>query len=79
VVLNVPHWLLMPEILTQTDMVAVISSKLAASFSKEMLVTKPLPFESPSFSWMLYWHRRYDNSVPHKWMRDLIQSCCVDL
>jgi DNA-binding transcriptional LysR family regulator len=79
VVLNVPHWLLIPEILSQTDMVSVISKKLAARFSKESLVIKPLPFDSPPFSWTMYWHRRHDNSVPHKWVRNVIQTSCTGL
>jgi DNA-binding transcriptional LysR family regulator len=79
VVSNVPHWLLIPQILQQTDMVSVISSKLAAHFSSDALAVKPLPFHSAPFAWTVYWHRRHDNSVPHKWIRNLIQACCAGL
>jgi DNA-binding transcriptional LysR family regulator len=79
VVANVPHWLLIPAILQETNMVSVISKKLAARFSQELLSVQPLPFHSAPFSWTIYWHRRNDNSLPHKWIREVIKACCVDL
>jgi DNA-binding transcriptional LysR family regulator len=27
----------------------------------------------------LYWHRRNDNSIPQKWIRELIRKCCAGL
>lgn len=79
VVANVPHWLLIPEILRETDLIAVISSKLAARFTAGALTVKPLPFFSAPFSWTIYWHRRNDNSIPQKWLRELIRTCCAGL
>jgi DNA-binding transcriptional LysR family regulator len=76
---NVPHWLLIPPILRQTDLVAVISGKLAAHFAPAEVTVKPLPFSSEPFAWTLYWHRRHDNNQPHKWMRELIMASCRDL
>ena len=76
---NVPHWLLIPPILRQTDLIAVISGKLAAHFTPSEVALKPLPFASTPFAWTLYWHRRHDNNPPHKWMRELIAASCSDL
>jgi len=76
VVAKVPHWLLVPPILQQNNMIAVISGKLAEKFADTGLVARPLPFESEPFSWDLYWHRRNDNSAAHQWMRKLIKICC---
>ena len=79
VVAKVPHWLLIPPILEESDLVAVISGKLATKFGSSRLAVVSLPFESEPFTWDIYWHRRNDNSVAHKWMRDLIKICCQDI
>ena len=53
--------------------------RLAARFSASGLVAKPLPFDSSPFEWTLYWHRRYDKSAPHVWLRKLMQETCSQL
>lgn len=79
VLAKVPHWLLVPPILQQSNMIAVISNKLAKRFVDSGLVIKPLPFESAPFSWEIYWHRRNGNSAAHMWIRDLVKVCCQDM
>jgi DNA-binding transcriptional LysR family regulator len=74
VVLNVPHWLLIPEILKKTDLIAVISERLASNFTNEDLVLRPLPFMANYFNWTMYWHKRYEHSQSHQWLRGLIVS-----
>ena len=74
VVLNVPHWLLIPEILKKTDLIAVISERLASNFTNEDLVLRPLPFMANYFHWTMYWHKRYEHSQSHQWLRGLIVS-----
>lgn len=79
VVTKVPHWLLVPPILQESNLVAVISGKLATRFVSSDLAVRPLPFESEPFSWDIYWHRRNNNSPAHKWIRDLIKLSCADI
>jgi DNA-binding transcriptional LysR family regulator len=74
VVINVPHWLLIPEILKKTDLIAVISERLASNFTNEDLVLRPLPFMANYFHWTMYWHKRYEHSQSHQWLRGLIVS-----
>lgn len=74
VILNVPHWLLIPEILRKTDLIAVISERLASNFSNDDLVLRPLPFMANYFHWTMYWHKRYEHSQSHQWLRELISS-----
>jgi DNA-binding transcriptional LysR family regulator len=74
VVLNVPHWLLMPEILKKTDLIAVISERLASNFANDNLVLRRLPFMANHFNWTMYWHKRYEHSQSHQWLRGLITS-----
>ena len=79
VTLNVPHWLTVPNIVAATDLMAVISEKVARSFDSAALVLLPLPFASQAFAWSIYWHRRYDNNKAHQWMRALVQEVCSGL
>jgi DNA-binding transcriptional LysR family regulator len=79
VVLNVPHWLLVPRILLQSDLMSVISERVASRFAPEGLVLRPLPFPSDTFLWAMYWHRRYERSRAHAWMRGQVKSVCESL
>ena len=69
---NLPHWLLIPPILRQTDLVAVVSGRLAAGFGDAGLSAWPLPYRAEKFEWRLYWHCRHEGSKAHRWLRDLI-------
>jgi DNA-binding transcriptional LysR family regulator len=79
IAINVPNWLLVAPTLGGSDLLAVVSERLAARFSASGLVAKPLPFDSSPFEWTLYWHRRYDKSAPHVWLRKLMQETCSQL
>lgn len=76
VALNVPHWLTVPAIVAATDLVAVISEKVAKSFDSAALALLPLPFASQPFDWSLYWHRRYDSNGAHRWLRSVTRDIC---
>jgi DNA-binding transcriptional LysR family regulator len=69
IALNVTHWLLVPKILEETDLLAVMSERAAQRISGPGIVIRPLPFATPNFSWQLYWHRRYEHSRAHQWLR----------
>ena len=79
IALNVPHWLLVPPVLAQTDLLAVVSGKLAEAISGRQLLIRPLPFESERFAWRIYWHRRYTQSAAHKWIRQAVTKACATL
>ena len=70
--LNVPQWLLVPEMLRSTDLLGVISACIGRKLASQGIVCKPLPFETPAFEWKIYWHRRQDRSEAHAWLRQLI-------
>ncbi len=74
VAVNVPHWLAVPHLLAGSAMIAVMSERLAASFAKEDLAIKALPFSSATFHWSLYWHRRHDRSPAQEWLRDKLRA-----
>ncbi len=79
ITLNVPHWLVVPHVLKQTDLLAVMPRHLAAVLMDDELRMEDLPFESAPFDWMLYWHRRYDQSNANAWLRERIRTVCTNL
>lgn len=74
VVLNVPHWLVVPHLLRHSSMVAVMSARLAECFVEDGLVLKALPFESAGFHWSMYWHRRHDGVPAQTWLREKLRE-----
>jgi DNA-binding transcriptional LysR family regulator len=72
IALNVPHWLLVPEVVASTDYVAVMPALFAAAMKHEPLVLRELPFASTPFDWCLYWHRRHENEAANRWLRDRV-------
>ncbi|OKO84213.1 LysR family transcriptional regulator [Bradyrhizobium sp. NAS96.2] len=79
ITLNVPHWLVVPHVLKSTDLLAVMPRHLAAVLMDDGLRMEDLPFESAPFDWMLYWHRRYDQSNANGWLRDRLRAACSGL
>jgi DNA-binding transcriptional LysR family regulator len=79
IALNVPHWLVVPHVLKQTDLLAVMPARLAAVLMDESLRMYELPFESVAFGWMMYWHRRHDQSNANIWLREQVRQVCVAL
>ena len=79
IALNVPHWLVVPHVLKQTDLLAVMPGRLAAVLMDDGLRMYELPFKSAPFSWMMYWHRRYDQSNANSWLRAQVRQVCAAL
>ena len=73
VVLTLPHWLAAAAVVAQTDLVTVVSARMARNLDRQ-LRTLPLPFGPQRFDWTLYWHRRYETQTAHRWLRGLIQD-----
>lgn len=78
VALNVPHWLLVPHLLSGSTMVSVLSELFAKRISPD-LVRHALPFSCATFSWSLYWHRRYDAAPAHQWLRGVLMATANEI
>ncbi len=56
--------------------IATLPSRVAKVLeSRENVVIKPLPVKLNSFTYYLFWHRRYDRENLNQWMRGLIVDC----
>jgi DNA-binding transcriptional LysR family regulator len=74
IVATVPHWLLVPRVLASTDLVAVISERAGRTFTGTGTVMRPLPYAAEQFHWTMYWHRRYERSRAHQWLRESLRA-----
>jgi DNA-binding transcriptional LysR family regulator len=62
-------------VLAGSDMVAVLSLRLAEAFARTHAIsTRALPFASPRIRTGMLWHRRFDAQPAHRWLRNLIQQ-----
>lgn len=70
VALRVPHFVVIPMIVAQTDLVVTLPSRVAEQIAKPMnLRVHPLPFKFPKFEVSLYWHPRFASDPPIAWLR----------
>jgi DNA-binding transcriptional LysR family regulator len=70
---------IVPRVLKKTDLIAVMPRYLAIALMDEELRMEELPFKSAPFDWMMYWHRRYDQSRANRWLRDQVAEVCAQL
>jgi DNA-binding transcriptional LysR family regulator len=66
------HFLGMPFILAQSDLIATVPYAIAQDFARMMpqLTVALPPFEIAGFDLKLHWHRRFDNEPRNRWLRD---------
>lgn len=79
VLVNVPHWLLVPHVLRRSDLVSVMPGRFAAAIGREGLVLKELPFASAPFDWRLYRHRRQDGNAAVAWLCERLRDVAAGL
>jgi DNA-binding transcriptional LysR family regulator len=66
--LSVPHFLLVPEILRRSDMIAVLPERLARGYGDRFRIFD-LPFELAPFSVVAVWHERTHRDPALAWLR----------
>lgn len=73
VALTVPHWLVVPEIVARSELVATMPLSIAGRFAADgrIALHRP-PFARTAFRWSLYWHRRHQGDEGHAWLRALV-------
>ncbi len=73
VTLSVPHFLFVPELLRNSDLVAMLPLRLAASSTPGLEVVEP-PIPVPGFEMVMVWHERSHKDPAHRWLRDRIAA-----
>jgi DNA-binding transcriptional LysR family regulator len=75
--LSVPHFLLVPEILTRSDMIAVLPERLARGYGERFRVFD-LPFDLAPFSIVAVWHERTHRDPALAWLRQSLADLMHD-
>jgi len=75
VVLNTPHFMSLPAIVSQSDLVATVPLAVGVWFSSTARVrmARP-PFPVPRFDLKQHWHRRCNADPQSRWLRTLVYS-----
>jgi len=75
VVLTVSHYVNVPALVAQSDLIATIAEPLARWFVRHYpLKLLNVPFKVPKFEIKQLWHRRFDHSERLMWLRSAIAS-----
>ncbi|UUY46106.1 LysR family transcriptional regulator [Streptomyces yangpuensis] len=60
------------QLVLDTDLVVTLPDAVTRAARDQLgLVTLPLPLQLPEVPLYLLWHQRYDDDLPHAWLRDL--------
>lgn len=73
IVLAVSDYLLVPEVVSTTDLIAVVPERAATRFAKEYpLRVLPLPLDLPAIELSMVWHERTHREASREWLRNAI-------
>lgn len=70
IALNLPHYLAVPMIISECDLIAVMPRGAVMAFAaKWPLKILPLPFKAPALQFSQFWHARSHHDAGHRWLR----------
>ncbi|HBF31970.1 LysR family transcriptional regulator [Rhizobium sp.] len=73
VVAAVPSFLVLIDLVRQSDLVAMVPSRLVAD-ATDLFIQAP-PIDIPGFAKILTWHERLQSDPAQKWIRETIARC----
>lgn len=75
VVATVGHFLVVPFLLSRSNLVATEPKRVMQPFAKSLdLVLRPPPFDAPAYRVTQMWHRRMADDPGHQWLRSLVHK-----
>lgn len=72
VTFSTQHFLFIPELVAQTDIVAMVPSRLVRNHADRLVIAPP-PLPIPSFEMAMTWHERSQLEPAHEWLRREVQ------
>lgn len=73
VALTLPHFVAVPYIVGESDLVVVVPEKLAERAAGPFgLVRRELPFDWPTFEVNVFWHQRAHQEPANRWLRETL-------
>lgn len=80
VALRIPHFTVLPRVISATDLIVVLPSRVAAAFaSYGGLRTLPLPIELPRIIVRLHWDRGHEGLAAHQWLLKILTEAVGSL
>lgn len=76
VTLSVKSFLILPEMLRSSDMIAVLPHRLVNGIIGLQVFEPPL--EIPGFTKVACWHERTHHDTAHRWIRNLLFKACAE-
>ena len=74
VAMRVPHFLSVPNVIANTDLLCVVPRRLAEVYAAQSQVRfVPLPVPSESFRVSQFWHKRFEHDQGNRWLRETIR------
>lgn len=79
VALEVPFFALLPDILSNSDLVATVPARIGDLFAREFeFVVQPIPLELPGFEVCMAWHPTFAADPALVWFRDAVGRVASD-
>ncbi|RJF96573.1 LysR family transcriptional regulator [Noviherbaspirillum cavernae] len=74
--LSIPHFMSIPHLLPESDMLVTVPYSCAQSFARlgELRMLE-LPMKAPTFDLKQHWHARYHRDAANQWLRGIIYDC----
>ena len=73
VVARVPNFTVLPQLLSQSDLLVVLPSRVALLYvAQGGLKAMPLPVRLGKFDVQVHWHTRHESGPAHQWLREEI-------
>lgn len=79
VVLRVPHFSVAERLLTSSDLIATLPTRLVDQMAKASIAILKPPFETQTFDMKAAWHRRTLASPAHRWFRTVLAEAAEKL
>jgi len=70
---SVPHFLFVPELLRNSELVAVLPERLLSNGAHDLRIAEP-PLAIPGYEMIMVWHERSHLDPAHRWLRDAISA-----
>lgn len=75
IVLTVPRFLSLAELIPQTDVIATVSREVAQQLAKSGTIRiHDLPVAAPTFPLMQFWHKRNHADPASQWLRSIVRA-----
>lgn len=76
----VHDFILAPEIVASTDMIAVVPERMARRYVRSIAMQSlPLPVDVAPLNFSMIWHERTHREPLHQWLRDIVLQICAAL